>query len=353
MDGLQFDPQQLLQELNGFAERLGRGLETLNRLSAEPLEHAPRTLVYRYAGLSLYRYDTEQSHATSVPLLICYALVNRPDMLDLQPDRSFIRNLLAAGMTVYLIDWGEVTADEKTLSLRDYICDRMRRCVDVVRRRHRQTAIDLLGVCQGGVFSLIFTALYPQRIRRLVTMVTPVNFHTPDNTLGQLGRHINAELLTQQLGNIPGAWLNSVFLFLNPYRLASWKYLQLLQTPDDEQMLREFVRMERWIFDSPDQAGLAFSEFARQLVQDNALYNGALRIGRRRVRLTHITQPLLNIYANADHIVPPSSAQALASLTASVRYGELEVSGGHIGVYVSRRAQAQVAPAVIEWLQRE
>ena len=65
-----------------------------------------REVVWQSGKIKLFRYRPIARPAASAPLLIVYALVNRPYMMDLQEDRSLIRGLLNEGLDVYLIDWG-------------------------------------------------------------------------------------------------------------------------------------------------------------------------------------------------------------------------------------------------------
>ncbi len=60
--------------------------------------------------------------------------------------------------------------------------------------------------------------------------------------------------------------------------------------------------------------------------------------------------PILNIYAEQDHLVPPDASRALRGLAASDDYSELGFRGGHIGIYVSSRAQREVPAAIAGWL---
>jgi polyhydroxyalkanoate synthase len=309
-----------------------------------------REAVYQEDKLTLYRYQPRVEKPHAVPLLIVYALVNRPYMMDLQEDRSMIRGLLDSGLEVYLIDWGYPDAGDRTLTLVDYVQLYIGHCVDLLCDRHGVDAINLLGVCQGGALSLCHTALYPERIRNLITMVTPVDFHTPDNVLSHLIRHVDVDLLVNTLGNVPGQMLNFAFLSLSPFRLAGQKYVDLVDIFDDAQALKNFLRMEKWIFDSPDQAGEAFRQFAKDFFQQNKLVKGEVVIGDRRVDLREIVIPVLNVYATQDHLVPPAASRALAECCGSRDYSELSFQGGHIGIYVSSRAQREVPPAIAAWL---
>jgi len=158
------------------------------------------------------------------------------------------------------------------------------------------------------------------------------------------------DLLVDTLGNVPGALLNFAFLSLSPFRLAGQKYVDLVDIFDDAQALKNFLRMEKWIFDSPDQAGEAFRQFAKDFFQQNKLVKGEVMIGDRRVNLHEVVMPVLNVYAAQDHRVPPAASRALAKCCGSRDYSELSFRGGHIGIYVSSRAQREVPPAIAAWL---
>jgi polyhydroxyalkanoate synthase len=298
----------------------------------------------------LWHYSRKGAGASSVPLVICYALVNRPTMLDLQPDRSLIRSLTALGIDVYLVDWGYPDRGDRGLMLDDYVNDRLGACVDHVCAAHGIVAVNLLGICQGGTLSLLFAALHPARVRNLVTMVTPVDFHTPDNLLSTWVRKLDVDRLVAKLGNVPGALLNAAFLGLMPLRLTVGKYASLADIADDRAALENFLRMERWIHDSPDQAGSAFREFVGKFFQQNRLVRGGLEIGGRAVDPRRIACPILNVYALRDHLVPPAASRALEGLTGSRDYSTFEFDGGHIGIYVSRSAQELLPRKIAQWL---
>jgi polyhydroxyalkanoate synthase len=110
--------------------------------------------------------------------------------------------------------------------------------------------------------------------------------------------------------------------------------------------------MEQWIFDSPDQAGETFRQFIKDFYQKNGLIKGGVQIGGRPIDLKQITCPVLNIYAQQDHLVPPDASRALDGLTGTDDYTELAFPGGHIGIYVSGKAQKEVTPAIGEWLNQ-
>ena len=344
-------PDKLTQEMLDYTRKLGQGMENL--LNADKIDTGvtPKHPVYREDKLVMYRYETPEGVTPRpVPLLIVYALVNRPYMTDIQEDRSTIKGLLGTGQDVYLIDWGYPDQADRALTLDDYINGYLDRCVEFICDSHGLDAINVLGICQGGAFSLMYSAMHPERVRNLVTMVTPVDFKTPDNLLSAWVQNIDIDLAVDTMGNIPGELLNWTFLSLKPFSLTGQKYVNMVDVLDDPDKVKNFLRMEKWIFDSPDQAGETFRQFIKDFYQRNGFINGGVRLDGREVNLKAIACPVLNIYALQDHLVPPDASRALKGLTSSQDYTEIAFPGGHIGIYVSGKAQKEVTPTIGRWL---
>lgn len=348
----QIKPDDITQEILDFNRKLAEGLNVLSELDEITVGASEKEAVYEEDKLVLYHFKSRTKKQNPIPVLIVYALVNRPYMADLQEGRSMIQGLLDAGLDLYLIDWGYPDVAERFLTLDDYINGYINNCVDFIRERHNLNRINILGICQGGTFSLCYTALNQNKVKNLITTVTPVDFHTKNDLLSNLVRTVDIDSVVDSMGNIPGEVLNWTFLTLKPYRLTGQKYLDLVDILDDKNKAENFMRMEKWIFDSPDQAGEAYREFIKQFYQDNGLVKSTVNIGNRTVDLMNITIPILNIYAADDHLVPPDSSRALGGCVGSEDYSELEFPGGHIGVYVSGKAQKMIPPAVGKWLEQ-
>jgi len=351
MTPIQIRPDEALDELSSFQRKLTHGVQNLMEVGEITTGVTPKEVIYEEDKMVLYRFQAPANVVQNrIPVLIVYALVNRPYMADLQDNRSTVKGLLEAGMDVYLIDWGYPGRADRYLTLDDYINGYLDRSIDVIRKRHRVDAINLLGICQGGTFSLCYSAMHPDKVANLVTMVTPADFHTPDNMLANWVRHVDVDLIVDTLGNIPGEMLNWTFLNLKPYRLMGQKYLDMVDLLDNPDQVANFLRMEKWIFDSPDQAGEAYRQFLKDFYQQNKLVNGGLRIGPHEVDLKNVKMPVLNIFATQDHLVPPDASRALKKLVGTKDYTEISFKGGHIGIYVSGRAQKEVPPAIGKWI---
>ena len=344
------DAKLTMKYLGEFNSKLMKGAELLTEIKEIDVGTAPKQLIYEEDKLKLYRYKAETDKACGVPVLVVYALVNRPYMLDIQPDRSFIRNLLKLGLDVYMIDWGYPTQSDRYLSMDDYINGYIDNCVEAVRKSAKSEKVSLMGVCQGGTFSAIYSALHPEKVQNLITLVAPFDFSTNDGLLFNWSKTMDVDALVDAYGVVPGNILNDGFLMLMPFNLNIKKYIDMLDVMEDKEKLLNFLRMEKWIFDSPGQAGECLRQFVKDCYQGNKLVKGKLKLGNKTVDLGKITMPILNIYASADHLVPPAATKPFNDLVGSEDKTLYEFQGGHIGVFVGSRSQKELAPAITKWL---
>lgn len=342
--------ENLFTEMANVSQKLNKSFETLKNMENVEIATTPKTAVFTEDKLTLYRYDRSEPAKYKTPILIVYALVNTYKMLDLQPDRSYIKNLLDNGFDVYLIDWGYPTKGDRFISMDDYVNDYINNCVDFIRKKNRIEKINILSICQGGTLSVIYSALYPNKVKNLVTHVTPVDFSSNDGLLFRWSKDMDFDKLVEGFdGLIPGNFLNQGFDMLKPMMKVQ-KQQTLASSLDDEAKLSNFLRMEKWISESPAQTGECFRQFMKDLYQKNLLVKGELEVGGKKINLKNLTSPLLNIYATEDHLVPPAATIPLNDLVGSKDKELYSFKGGHIGVFVGSKSQKELAPAVVSWL---
>jgi polyhydroxyalkanoate synthase len=310
----------------------------------------PYEVVYSEDRIRLKHYRPIGRPAVTTPLLVTYALINRETMLDLQPDRSVVRTFLDKGLEVYMIDWGTPSRKDRYLTIDDHVNGYMDHAVDFIRRRHNLAKINLMGICMGGTFSVIYSALHPHKVQNLVTTVSPTSFDTEQGLLHVWLRDLDVDQMVRAFGNIPGDLLNFAFLLLNPPRLMLDKYVGLVDHLEDKAFVENFVRMEKWIFDSPDLPGETFRQFVQDCYQKNLLIKSQMQVGGRRVDLKNLTMPLLNFYGQFDHLVPPEACEKLAAVVPSRDTLNVSLPTGHIGIYVSSKCQKAFAPKIVAWL---
>ena len=350
----QFDLQKSITEMTTYQDKLTKGIKIL--MDMKPEDAASDLLekeeVLRIGKMRLFHYKpiVTGKKVVKTPLLITYALVNRQYMMDIQPDRSVIKSFLEGGLDVYVIDWGYPTGEDMYMSMDDYINWYMDDCVNFIRKEKKVDKVNLLGVCQGGTFSTIYSALNPDKIKNLVTMVVPIDFSGNDALLFRWSKFMNIDSLVDAYGVVPGDIMNFAYLILKPLELTMNKYISMVDKMDDPEFMKNFMRMEKWVFDSPDQAGETLRQFIKDMYQGNKLIKNELVLGGKQVNLKNITMPLLCACAEYDHLVPLSASRPLLDAVGSTDTQFISFKTGHIGMYVSSQSQKTIAPQIVERL---
>jgi len=341
-----------------------RAAEMTNKLAAAPEANkktaavevgtTPHEVVYEENKLQLKHYESLTDEQHDVPILITYALINKPYILDLQPDRSVVRTLLENGFDVYLIDWGEPSVLDRSLGLEDYVDRYIDNCVDVVRERSGQPSINLLGYCMGGTMSTMYAALYPQKVRNLGLMAAGLCFEGTGGILEQWGddEYFDPETITETFGNVPAEFLDTGFALMDPVQNYVSKYVRFYENMDDPDFVENFARMEQWLDDGIDVSGTAYVEFLEAIYQENSLCNNELYFGDRHVDIENVEMPVLQIVAEYDHLIPPQASKPFNDCVPSDDTTTIEASTGHIGLSVSSRSHAELWPSVCEWFKQ-
>ena len=357
-------PADLLAEAARIGTKLAAGHKLLHGMRDADVTIAttPKDLVWSQDKVSLYRYRPLVPQTVGVPVLICYGLIGRWTMTDLQEDRSLVRNLLNLGVDLYVVDWGNPSRADRYLTLDDYILGYLDGCVTEMARRAGVARVNLLGVCEGGVFTTAFAALEPGRVNTLALTITPIDFHadTVENRPGHGFINIwsralspeDVDRLIDANGNLPGEFMGAVFNQMSPMRSLLKYNFDMLDIVDDEKRLLNWLRMEKWIADRPDHPGEAAKQWLKDLYQQNRLVRNEWVLDGRAVDLGRITMPVLNVYAKDDHIIPPATSRALGPKLGTTDYTELALPGGHVGVFVGGKSQTLFAPAVVAFLKR-
>jgi polyhydroxyalkanoate synthase len=350
-------------QLASYSTKAAKAAAALSKVRDEDVDIAttPREVVARIGGRTLYRMAVDAPKRVTTPVLVVYAMVGHWTILDLQPDRSFLRNLAEGGCEVYMLDWGHPTAADQFDDFSDLVDIVMDGFIDVICDRHDSSSVNLLGVCQGGVLSLIYASLHPDKIRNLITCVTPVDFHADKGHervdhgfMNVWVRNLSSEevdLLIDSFGNISGEVGGAFFSMMTPYRSLSKYCMTLVDVGQDEDKLMNFLRMEKWLADRPDHTAASARQWLKELYQDNKLVKGDLEVGGRRVDLKNITMPVLNLDTETDHIIPPPASVVLADKVGSHDYTQDVVAGGHIGVFVSRNG-GKLRDRIMDWLEK-
>ena len=357
MDKPKIPIDMILKHLADYAgeaqDRVQKASDILLGQLGTDIATTPYEIVYQEDRVKLKHYTSIGGSGEQIktPLLVVYALINRETMLDLQPERSVVKNFMQGGINLYMIDWGYPSKKDKFQTIDDHINGYMNNIVDFILEREKTPQLNLMGICMGGTFCVIYCALHPGKVKNLITTVCPTNFDTKQGLLHIWMKDINVDQMISTYGNMPGDLMNFGFLLLNPARLMIDKYVGFINHMDSKDFVENFVRMEKWIFDSPDVPGETFKQFVRDGYQKNLLIQGKMEVGGQRVNLKNITMPVLNIYGQYDHLVPPAAADKLTGEVGSADTEDLCLDTGHIGIYVSSKTQKEFTPKIIQWLK--
>ena len=311
----------------------------------------PRQVVLRDGTHELLHYTRATPATQAEPILFCYALVNRPYILDLESDRSVVRQYLDQGFDVYLIDWGSPSYADRSLTLEHYVCEFLQTTVDFIRHEHDQRSPHLLGYCMGGTLAAMFAALRPDALKTLTLLATPLDFEGARALLKVWTdrAYFDVDALIDTYGNCPAWFLQSCFLSMNPIRNVFDKTIAFYEQMDDPRSVSSYFAMEHWLNDNIPVAGETFRAFVKKLYQRNELVKGALTLGGQRVDLARITCPLLLLTAKSDHLVAPSSTEGVRLYVGSRDVTSMEMSAGHVGLVIGSKAHSTFWPAATRW----
>jgi len=312
----------------------------------------PADVVLTEGTHKLLHYRRETPAVYAEPLLLCYALVNRPYILDLQPGRSVVEQYLERGFEVYLIDWGVPADADHVLTLEHYVCGFIKRAATFVMDRHLQQRLHLLGYCMGGTMASLLAALRPELFRTLTLLAAPIEF-AGERTLLNLwtgAGQFDVDALVDAYGNCPAWFLQACFLAMNPVGNLVEKNIAFYEQMDDPRSVENHLALETWVNDNIPVAGETFREFVKGLYQRNLLVKGELWLGGRRVDLGRITCPLLLLTAGKDHLVAPSSTEGIRPHVGSSDIQSMEIGAGHVGLVVGSKAHQTLWPAATRWL---
>jgi polyhydroxyalkanoate synthase len=284
-------------------EKVSKTQEILNKAGDIEVGQSPNEVVLERRLFRLRHYKPVLKNPIRPPILIVYALMNKSYIFDLQKDKSWIANLINQGFDIYLIDWKEPKQLDKFASFEDYVNIFIDECVEFIKSVARVERITIHGYCLGSTMSVMYTCTHQQNIKNLC-IVAPIMDTEKDSTvLGTLAKNIDAEKMVNSLGNVPSIYLQTCFSLLKPFKQGVNKYYNLIQNIDNKKFVENFLRIEKWLYDTPAIAGTIFKQWMNDIYKQNLLVRNRMELQGKRIDLSKIKVPLLNVIAEEDHLV--------------------------------------------------
>jgi polyhydroxyalkanoate synthase len=339
------------EEIQESFRKLEKARSILHTAGDIGVGQTPHEVLAETRAYRLLHYQQMVSKTAKTPILVVYALINRSYVLDLQQDKSWVKSLLSQGFDVYLIDWKTPTSADKYVSFDDYVNCYIDDCVDTVLKKTKVDKLTLHGYCMGATMATMYTTLHQEKVRNLAVIAPVVDTEKDTTVIGNLAKHMDVDKMVNVVGNLPVEQLYACYSALKPFKQGVNKYFNLVQNIDNEQFVGNFLRIEKWLYDTPPIAGETFRQWIGDIYQKNLLVKNELKLGDKLIDLSTIKVPMLNIVADEDHLVSPQCSAPLNDVVSSTDKRLMRFHTGHVGLIASLYSQNNVLPKVGQWLK--
>jgi polyhydroxyalkanoate synthase subunit PhaC len=282
-------------------------------------------------------------------VLVVPSLINRHYVLDILPERSFLRHLVSRGLRPLVVDWGAPGSQESGFDVSDYVIGRLETAMTAAVRIVG-APIAILGYCMGGLLALALALRRQAEVGCVALLATPWDFQANRGAQVRVLASVAEQiaLVCRAHGNLPVEFIQTLFFALDPFS-AERKFTRFAAVDSESEEARTFVAVEDWLNDGVPLAPRVAGECARSWYGDNEPGRGLWRVGGQRVNPMLLRRPALVIVPSRDRLVPPSSAEPLAAGVATATV--LRPPLGHVGMMSAAHAPAMLWTPIAEWLQ--
>src|SRR3954452_22448044 len=342
---------RVTRDVERSALRARNGVRYVRGSHRPALGATPKDVVWRHGRAELWRYRNDDIRY-GPPVVIVHSLVSRSYILDLRPGHSLVEYLVGSGLDVFMLDWGVADERDADNTLETYVDLQMPRALAAVRRETGSREVTLAGYCLGGIMAALYAAGHPGApVRNLVLMATPLDFGAMGPMVAALrdGR-LGAEDLLDETGNVPADALYSGFYMLAPTTEIAQK-ATLLENLWNDEFVEAHQAMAQWTRDHVPFPGATFRQVVEQLVRQNVLTTGAIRLGDRVVRLGDVRAEFLVAMAERDGVVPAGATEPALGLVGDPRRRHaLYLPGGHVTFGAGKAARRHTMPRLTQWI---
>jgi polyhydroxyalkanoate synthase len=345
-------------EVHAELQKIYDRAQTFHRLVTTDarIAQTPKQLVWTLNKAKLYRYvpAVAEDRRHRVPLILVFAIMNRPHVLDLRPGHSFVEYMVQRGYDLYLLDWGAPGPEDRNLKFDDYVLEYLPRALRKLKSVSGSDRFNMLGWCLGALISTLYAALRPDDgLGSLVLLTAPLDF--TDKTAGGFIRWtsnqaFNPDKLVDAFGNVPGEMIDYGAKALKPVENFIGSYLNLWDNIDNPRVVESWHAMNTWVRDIIPMAGGVYRQLITEFYKENRLMAGTLSLRGERVDLARLKANVLNVIAEGDHITPPCQSEGVMARIGSRDKELFRVKGGHIGIMAGSGAEKNTWPHIERWL---
>lgn len=348
---MRFDPLWVVNRSVRTARRAASFPARLGEAARADPEPTPFEVVYRENKLQLRHYAARGETTQPVPVVFAYAFINSPAVLDLAVDRSVVRQFTEQGFDVYVIDWGDPSRLDTSLTVADYVLRYLQNCVGAASDRAAADAVHLVGISTGSPIVGMYAALFPETVATLTVQGPPLDFHVDGGMLDfrELVSAVTGARRTAD-GNVSAAAIDLGFSSRKPVESTLGEAVDLWERLDDPEYVDRQARLARWSADGRDLEGGFHRSFVEALVVENRLVENRLELDGRPVDLENVTMPVALVLGAEDRYVPHDASLPFLDVVPSEDTEVFWFPTGHVGSLASPAAHDEGWPRVTEWL---
>jgi polyhydroxyalkanoate synthase len=307
----------LVRGMKMLAEDIERGKGELKLRQSDPerfevgvnMANTPGKVIFRNDLIELIQYAPSTETALKRPLLIVPPWINKFYVLDLNPEKSFIRWAVAQGLTVFVISW--VNPDERHADkgFDDYMREGVFAALDKVEEATGERKVTTIGYCVGGTLLAValayMAATGDDRVESATFLTTQVDFsHAGDLKVFVDEEQVKAlEEGMERRGYLEGSRMANAFNMLRPNDLI-WPYV-----------INNYIKGQApfpfdllyWNSDSTRMPAANHSFYMRNCYLENRLTEGEMILDNVKLDLKKVKIPIFNLAAKEDHIAPAIS----------------------------------------------
>ncbi len=308
-------------------------------------------VAYKEDKMRLLHFKPLTSKQVRTPLLISYAVVNRYHIFDIDPKKSWVKNLLEQGFDVYLIDWGTPSKIDKFLGFDEYVNRYLDNCVDFICDETNVDKVSIQGYCTGGTLATVYSSLHPERVKNLIATAPVIDGWKDTTVVSNIAKYFDVDKLVDTVGNMPPEFIYFCFSILKPFEQGVEKYIKFLNNIDNEKYVDSFLKIEKWLDETPPIPGELFRQWIKDIYQDNLLIQNKMYVGNKHVSLKNLNMPVFTQVAIGDHLVSPECSMPLHYAVSSTDKTLKLYPTGHVGMIASSFSQKTVLPELGQWLK--
>jgi polyhydroxyalkanoate synthase subunit PhaC len=322
------NPELLRATLSSNAENLVRGMHMLAEDIAaghgslkirqsdasmfqvgKNLAITPGKVIFQNDLMQLIQYAPTTKSVLKVPLLIVPPWINKFYILDLTPEKSFIKWCVDRGLTVFVISWVNPDARLAKKSFEEYMREGPLQALDLIEQVTGERRVHTIGYCVGGTLLAVTLAHMAAQGDDRVISATLFAAQVDFTYAGDLKVFVDEERVQalerrmEQQGYLEGAKMASAFNMLRSNDLI-WPYVVGNYLKGEPPFAFDLLH---WNSDSTRMPAANHSFYLRNCYLNNTLSKGEMIIAGEPIDVGKITIPVYNLATREDHIAPAKS----------------------------------------------